>query len=429
MSVRSDKKVLYSAALGQFVEWYDFVVYAYSATVIAKLFFPSSNPTTGLLSALAVYGVGFVMRPLGGFIFGSLGDRFGRKAILAGIILSMGASTLLIGLLPTYAQIGIWAPICLVLLRLIQGLSASGETVGSNSFVAEHAPPHRRGLHVALTYSFANLPPVFAALLILLLTQLMGEATYEAWGWRIPFILGGPMALVGLYIRTKVDESPMFRKAQAANQVSRSPIREALREQRKQMAFSFSLAAFSSLAFYTLSGYFVSYLTASVGMSRSDALIANSIAMVVAFFTMILGGYLSDRLGRKPMLLAALLFNACVSIPAYVLASKATLPSAIVAQTLLAIGMGMFSGPMGIALLELFPTKTRFSASAISYNLAYTIFGGTAPFLGAWLVLQTGSLLAPAGYMAIVSIAVLVVCLFLPETSRQGMTGQEEAGL
>ena len=422
MSTQSNnKRVLYSAALGQFVEWYDFVVYAYSATVIAKLFFPTADPSTALLSAFAVYGVGFVMRPLGGFIFGSLGDRYGRRAVLAGIILGMGASTVLMGLLPTYAQIGIWAPVLLVILRLIQGLSASGETIGSNSFVAEHAPPNRRGLHVAFTYAFANLPPVAAALLILLLTSLMGNQAYESWGWRIPFLLGGPLALVGLYIRTQVDESPAFQKAQASNQISNSPVKDAKREQRKQMAFSFCLAAFSSLAFYTLSGYFVSYLTASVGMSRTDALTANSVAMVVAFLTMILSGYLSDIVGRKPMLITGLLFNACISIPAYMLAGQATLVSAILGQSLLAIGMGLFAGPLGAALLELFPTKTRFSASAISYNLAYTIFGGTAPLLGAWLVLKSGSLLAPAWYMVSVSVVVLLVTLALPETSKRSL--------
>jgi len=426
MSAKTNKKVLYSAALGQFVEWYDFVVYAYSATVIAKLFFPAANPSIGMLSALAVYGVGFVMRPLGGFIFGGLGDRFGRKKVLAGIILGMGISTLLMGLLPTYAQIGIWAPVLLVILRLIQGLSASGETIGSNAFVAEHAPPNRRGFHVAFTYAFANLPPVAAALLILFLTQLLGEAAYESWAWRIPFVLGGPMALVGLYIRNRVDESPAFEKARAQNRISERPVADALRTQHKGMFFSFSLAAFSSLSFYTLSGYFVSYLMSSVGMTRTDALIANSIAMLVAFFTMILSGYLSDRFGRKPMILIALVFNAIVSIPAYMLASTGTLHTAIFAQILLAIGMGMFAGPIGVVVLELFPTRTRFSASAISYNLAYTIFGGTAPFLGAWLVLKTGSLISPAVYMAAVSIVVFLVCIFLPETSGKSMTEHEQ---
>lgn len=418
----TSKKVLYSAALGQFVEWYDFVIYAYSATIIAKLYFPNAEPATALLSAFAVYGVGFVMRPLGGFIFGSLGDRFGRKAILSAIILMMGGATVGIGLLPTYAQIGIAAPALLVVFRLIQGLSAAGETIGSNSFVAEHAPAGRRGLHVAFTYAFANLPPIAAALIILAVTSLLGNDVYERWGWRIPFLLSAPLALVGLYIRHRVDESPAFEKARAQQQISTAPVADAIRDQKKAMAFSFALAAFSSLAFYTLAGYFVSYLTVTVGMSRSDSLISNGIAMMVAFLAMILSGFVSDKVGRKPVMMVALVFNACVSIPAYLLAGQGTLAYAALAQSLLAIGMGMFSGPLGITLLELFPTKTRFSASAISYNLAYTIFGGTAPFLGTYLVMVTQSKLAPAAYMATISVLVLIVTVFLPETYKRSLT-------
>ncbi|MCW5670895.1 MAG: MFS transporter [Hydrogenophaga sp.] len=419
---RSQKKVLYSASLGQFVEWYDFVIYAYSATIIAKLFFPTTDPATALLSAFAVYGVGFVMRPLGGFIFGSLGDRFGRKAVLSAIILMMGGATVGIGLLPTYAQIGIAAPILLVVLRLIQGLSASGETIGSNSFVAEHAPPGRRGLHVAFTYAFANLPPVAAALIILAVTSLLGSEVYENWGWRIPFLISGPLALVGLYIRNRVDESPAFEVARAKQEISTTPVSDAIRDQKKAMGFSFALAAFSSLTFYTLAGYFVSYLTVTVGMSRSDSLISNGIAMTVAFLTMIASGFVSDKVGRKPVMVVSLLFNAIVCVPAYMLAGEGTLFHAALAQSLLAIGMGSFAGPLGITLLELFPTRTRFSASAISYNLAYTIFGGTAPFVGTYLVLATQSRLAPAAYLAVVSIVVLCVTLFLPETSRRSLT-------
>lgn len=420
------RRVLGSAAIGQFVEWYDFVIYAYSAAVIAKLFFPNTDPLAALLSTFAVYAVGFLMRPLGGFVFGSLGDRIGRRRVLSLVILLMGAATVAIGLLPTYAQIGVLAPILLVVCRLVQGLSAAGETVGSNSFVAEHAPAEKRGLYVAFTYSFANIPPIVAALLVLLLTNAMSGEAYESWGWRIPFIIGGPLALIGLYIRNKVDESPAFKATQAANRVTSSPIRDAVRTQRQQMVFSFALAAFSSLGFYTLSGYFVSYLTTTVGLDSNSALISNSVALFVAFLVMILGGRLSDLFGRKPLLLVGVIINALACIPAYLMASQGSLLSAIIGQSLLAIGCGLFWGPVGIALLELFPTRTRFSASAISYNLAYTIFGGTAPFIGVWLVMQTGTKIAPAIYMAAVSIAVLIAVLFMPETSKTSLVHEED---
>ncbi|WP_205789712.1 MFS transporter [Microvirga makkahensis] len=415
-----------SAAIGQFVEWYDFVVYAYSAAIIAKLFFPNSDPTAALLSTFAIYAVGFVMRPLGGFVFGPLGDRIGRRRVLSLVILMMGAATVCIGLLPTYSQIGILAPILLVICRLIQGISAAGETVGSNSFVAEHAPSDRRGLYVAFTYSFANLPPIVAALLVLFLTNVLSGEAYASWGWRIPFLIGGPLALVGLYIRDKVEESPAFKATQAAKRVAANPMLEAVRDQKQQMGFSFALAAFSSLGFYTLAGYFVSYLTATVGLNSNAALVSNSIALFTAFVMMIVGGHLSDRFGRKPILLIGLIINAAVCIPAYLLAASGSLLTAIIGQSLLAIGCGLFWGPVGIALLELFPTRTRFSASAISYNLAYTIFGGTAPFLGTWLILQSGSKIAPAIYMAVLSVAVLLVVSRIPETYRKSLIHPED---
>ncbi len=420
------RRVLTSAAIGQFVEWYDFVIYAYSAAIIAKLFFPNADPTAALLSTFAIYAVGFVMRPLGGFIFGPLGDRIGRRRVLSLVILMMGAATLCIGLLPTYEQIGLLAPILLVVCRLVQGLSAAGETVGSNAFVAEHAPSDRRGLYVGFTYSFANLPPIAAALLVLLLTNVLTGEAYASWGWRIPFLIGGPLALVGLYIRHKVDESPAFQATKAARNVAASPLRDAVRDQKKAMGFSFALAAFSSLGFYTLAGYFVSYLITTVGLNSNAALISNSVALFVAFLTMIFGGHLSDRLGRKPVLIAGLVINALVCIPAYLIAAQGSLATAILGQSLLAFGCGLFWGPVGIALMELFPTRTRYSASAISYNLAYTIFGGTAPLLGTWLVMQSGSKIAPAVYMCAVSIAVLLVVLRIPETYRSSLVHAED---
>lgn len=420
------RRVVASAAIGQFVEWYDFVVYAYSAAIVAKLFFPSTDPAAALLSTFAVYAVGFVMRPLGGFLFGSLGDRIGRRRVLSFVILMMGASTVAIGLLPTYGQVGLLAPALLVVCRLMQGLSAAGETIGSNAFVAEHAPSNRRGLYVGFTYSFANLPPIAAALLVLLLTNALAGEAYASWGWRIPFLIGGPLALVGLYIRHRVDESPAFKATQAARRAAATPVRDAVRDQKRAMGFSFALAAFSSLGFYTLAGYFVSYLTATVGLNSNAALISNSVALFVAFVMMIIGGHLSDRFGRKPILLIGLAVNAAICIPAYLVAAQGSLATAIVGQSLLAFGCGLFWGPVGIALLELFPTRTRYSASAISYNLAYTIFGGSAPFLGTYLVLQSGSKIAPAIYMAAVSVAVFLVVLMIPETFRKSLVHAED---
>jgi MHS family proline/betaine transporter-like MFS transporter len=262
-----------------------------------------------------------------------------------------------------------------------------------------------------------------------MLTNVLTGEDYASWGWRIPFLVGGPLALVGLYIRHQVDESPAFKATQAANRVASTPLRDAVRYQKKAMGFSFALAAFSSLGFYTLAGYFVSYLIATVGLTSNAALISNSISLFVAFLSMILGGYLSDRFGRKPLLLTGLAANAVICIPAYMLAAQGSLLTAIFGQGLLAFGCGLFWGPVGIALLELFPTRTRYSASAISYNLAYTIFGGTAPLLGTYLVQQSGSKIAPAIYMAIVSVAVFAIVLMIPETSKKSLVHAEDVQL
>jgi len=305
-------------------------------------------------------------------------------------------------------------------------LSAAGETIGSNSFVAEHAPADKRGLYVAFTWSFAVIPPIVAALLVLGLTNSMTPEAYGSWGWRIPFLISGPLALVGLYIRNVLEESPAFKATKAAKRVTTSPISEAMRSQKRQMAYSFGLTAFSALSFYTFVGYFVSYLTTTVGLTSNDALISNSIGLPIASIRMIVAGGLSARFGRKPILILGLVVTALSCVPAYLIAAQGNLVSAIIGQGMLAISCGLYWGPVGIALMELFPTRTRFSASAISYNVAYTIFGGTAPFVGTWMVLQSGSKIAPAIYMAVVSVIVFFVVLAIPETSRRSMIHKED---
>lgn len=421
------RRVVTSAAIGQFVEWYDFVVYAYTASVVATLFFPADDRVASLLATFAVYAVGFVMRPFGGLLFGHLGDRLGRRGVLAVVILLMGGSTAGIGLLPTHAQIGIAAPLLLVLFRLLQGMSAGGEAMGSNALVAEHAPAHRRGLYVGFTYSFANLPAVFAALFVLLLTNIMTAEAWQSWGWRVPFLVGGVISLVGLYIRTQVDESPAFRTTQQAQRVSRAPILTVLRDQRRPLGYAFTMAALSGLGFYTLTGYFATYLAESVGLTENASLTSNSIALTVAFVTMPLAGLASDRWGRRPVMVAGAALSALLALPAYLLASVGNLASAVAGQSLLAFALGVFFGPVGVVFLELFPTRTRYSGAAIGYNAAYVVFGGTAPLFSTWLIQVTGSLLAPAVYMTILAAAVCVVATKLPESYRASLVHAEDA--
>jgi MHS family proline/betaine transporter-like MFS transporter len=418
---RSVRKVMTAAAIGHFVEWFDFAVYAYAAPIIAAQFFPDFDPAAALLSTFAIYAVGFIARPVGAFLLGNLGDRFGRKRVLAGVILLMGTATTAIGLLPTYAAIGIWAPVLLFVFRMLQGLSAAGETIGSNSFVAEHSPIARRGLFVGSVYTWSNLPPVIAALLVLGLTQMLAPDVYEAWGWRVPFLLGAPLAIVGLYMRTRVEESPAFRAMQETHIVEQAPIRRVFADHWRAMLTVFSIAAVASLCYYSLTGYFYSFMTVTVGLSSDDALISNSIALLVTFIAVPVSGYISDHIGRRKMLLIAGAASAVVAIPAYLLATAGTLATAAIGQSLLGLALGLFFGPAGCASVELFPARVRYTGASISYNLAFTIFGGTAPLLSTWLVSATGSNTAPAWYVMAVAVAALVMIWFMPETNRCSM--------
>lgn len=423
---RSFRRVLSSAAIGQFVEWYDFVVYAYSAATIAALFFPKGDATAAILATFAIYSVGFLARPVGAYVFGTLGDKIGRRRVLSIVILLMGGATVGIGLLPTYAQIGILAPILLVVCRLMQGLSAAGETVSSNSFVAEHAPAHQRGRYVAFTFSFSTAAPVAAAAVVLAFSNGLAPEDYQSWGWRIPFLLGGPLALVGLYIRRIVDESPAFENVVAADGVPTSPLREAATQQTSSMVRAFGLAAFSSLGFYSLSGYFVTYLV-ETGLSRGDALLSNGIAMFIAFVSYWPGGALSDRYGRKPVILCTIVLSLLLTIPAFMLASSATFGAALLGQSLLAMNYGFFWGAFGIAVVEMFPARTRVTGATMSFNIGYTLFGGTAPFVGTWLLLKTANTLSPAYYIVGVSALALIAAVTMRETAGRSMTDVEPA--
>lgn len=418
---RRVRKVMTSSAIGHFVEWFDFAVYAYAAPVIAALFFPQTDPAAALMAVFAIYAVGFVARPVGAFLLGHLGDRLGRKRVLAGVILVMGISTTLIGLLPTYAVIGVAAPVLLVVLRMVQGLSAAGETIGSNSFVAEHSPTARRGFNVGMVYTWSNLPPVIAALLVLTLTTILPPEAYQAWGWRVPFLLGAPLAVVGLYIRTRVDESPAFLEMRENRQVESAPIRTVFREQWRNMLVCFSIAAVASLGYYSLTGYFFSYMTVTIGLESSAALISNSIALLITFFTVPVAALVSDRIGRRRMLLIAGLFGAVIAVPAYLLVGVGTLGAAIVSQGLLGLALGLFFGPAGPAFVELFPARVRYTGASISYNLGFTIFGGTAPLLATWLIGVTGSTVAPAWYVVIITVLALLVVVTMPETRHRSM--------
>jgi MHS family proline/betaine transporter-like MFS transporter len=418
------RRVLAAASIGQFVEFYDFAIYGFSVVIIAASFFPSGNPVVGVLSAFAVYGVAFVVRPLGGVFFGSLGDRIGRKAVLSISLITIGLATAAIGLLPTYDQVGLLAPILLVLLRLIQGFSAGGEAVGAPSFVLEHAPRNRRASWVSITIAMSAVPSVVAALFIFGLSESMSDPAFQSWGWRIPFFLAAPMSIIGLYIRRRTEESPAFRALEhTADGVVDAPVRAVFRTNKLRMVQVFFVMSLSALGFYFLVGYFVTYLQTVAELPRSESLLSNSIALLSFAIMLPIGGRLSDRFGRRTVMLAGALGMVLLVWPAFLLVTTGELLPAAAGQVLLAIPLCLYGGGSYTFFVELFPTATRLTGAAISYNLSFGIFGGAAPLIGTFLVQQSGTAMAPAFYLLLIAIVAGIVVLFSPETRGRELSG------
>ncbi|WP_203579142.1 MFS transporter [Microbacterium hibisci] len=427
MSVRPDvistttsrpaqRKILLAASIGQFVEFYDFAVYGFSIVIIAAFYFPSGDPVIGVLSAFAVYGVAFVVRPLGGLFFGSLGDRIGRKTILTISLLTIGVATTLIGFLPTYEQVGVLAPILLVALRLVQGFSAGGEAVGAPSFVLEHAPRERRASWINVTIATTALSSVAAALVVAAVSGAMSDAAFQEWGWRIPFFLAAPMSIIGLYIRSKTEETPAFKELEAMAADRPAPVKAAFASQKRRMLQVFLIMSLPALGYYVLVGYFVTYMQSVIHIDRGQALISNSVALLGYAVMMYLGGRLSDRVGRKKMMIAGAIGMVLLAWPAFLLVGSGEFGLAIVGQLLLSVPICVFGGGSFTFYVELFPTATRLTGAAVSYNLSYGLFGGTGPLIATALVAASGSAISPAFYLIAIGVVAGITALFVPET-------------
>ncbi|KQY55498.1 MULTISPECIES: MFS transporter [unclassified Nocardioides] len=422
------RRALLAGSIGVFVEWFDFIVYAYSAPVIATLFFPQQDRSAALLATFGLFGVAFVVRPFGGYFFGNLGDKIGRRNTLSLVVLLMGGATMCIGVLPTYASIGLLAPGLLLLCRLVQGFSAGGENAGAFALIAEYAPEGRRGLWLSSTVVMNILPAMAAAFTVLLVTSSMSADSYAGWGWRMPFLIGGVLGVIGLYLRRRLEETPAFLAVQERDQVEQAPAARAIRSNLRGMAFVFGLSALNGLAFYLLTAYLVTYLTETVGLARTTALLANFVVLGVVMAVVPLAGLLSDRVGRRPLMAAGAATLAVLVVPGFHLLTAGGLTNAILGQLVIGVGLALFAAPYVAAQVELFPTRTRYSAISISYNIAYALFAGTGPFVSAFLVSRTGLQVAPGIYLAVVAGLVFLLVLALPETYRRPLLQGEESG-
>ncbi|MGP3536082.1 MFS transporter [Microbacterium sp. RD1] len=408
------RRRLIAVGVGNFIEWYDFAIYGFFAVAIGANFFPSGDPTASLLSTLAVYGVAFLMRPLGGFVIGAIGDRRGRRFALVFSVTMMGLATALIAFLPNFATIGIAAPIILVLLRGLQGFSAGGEYTGSTAFLVENSSPQRRGLTASIIPFTGAIAVAAGAGTALLIANLPADAVLS-WGWRLPFLTALPLTLLGLYLRLKLEDTEVFRELKAEGAVVTAPIRTVMTSNAKALAVAFGLSAITVLGFYYLAAYAVNYLLVTVAMAPPTALTVVGIgALVYACFCPLMGS-LSDRIGRRPVSLIGGIGLALFSVPAFLLMLTGNPFLAVLGMLLFGVFQAMHISTTTVMFIELFPAETRLTGSSIGYNLAAAIVAGPGPLIAAALAAVSAGL--PALYMAVVA-AVCTGLLFrsLPET-------------
>jgi MHS family proline/betaine transporter-like MFS transporter len=401
-----NKKAIVAAVIGNVLEWYDFAVYAFVASIIAKKFFPGQDEVAALLSAFLAYGLGYVARPLGGIIIGRFGDTRGRKAALLLTMFLMAGGTVLIGLLPTYESIGFLAPLLLVCARLVQGFSAGGEWGTSTAYIVEWAPTGRRGY----IGSFQQMSVVAGLLLgsgiAALMNTFFTDAKMEAWGWRIPFLLGGILGPIGLYMRRAMEETPAFVAATGTVPTADQPSGFAL----AWRAFGFTIVW--TVCFYVLLNYMPTWAQKYMKLSAAQALWSNTIGLFVLLVAIPIMGRLSDRFGRKPLLIACCLCFVVVPYPVlnYLVTGGASFAQLIVVQIVFAVMISMFSGAGPAAIAEIFPTRSRSTWMTSGYAVAVAIFGGFAPFISVWLIEHFGSPTAHSFYLmgaAIISTAVI----------------------
>lgn len=425
MSKNSSKRNLSAASIGNFGEIYDFAVFGFSVPFIAAHFFPSSDPTAGLLSTFAVYAVAFLARPVGGLVFGYMSDRVGRVKVLAITIWLMALGTAVIGILPTYESVGLAAPILLVVCRLCQGLAMGGETTGSTSFILESAPKQNRGRWVGVTFAFATLPNAVVAIMLLGLQLFVGKEAYVDWAWRIPFLLGGLIGVIGYWLRRNLEDPEEYKAAHKAE--FQNPLRAMTKSGFKSMLYVAMIQPVQTVSAYLLIGFMYTFLVKQVGVDSRIALVSNALAIFVYAVFIPIGGHLSDRYGRKTILSVGALWIAVFAYFSMRMASAGTLPELFIGQLLIAIGAGIYSGPCFAAAPEFFPTSFRATGHAISYQTVVAALGGTTPLISAWLVSSFNSPLAPSWYLTFIGIVCFILVRFVPETKDVDLSTSVDA--
>lgn len=419
------RRAIAGSAIGNATEWFDYGVYAVLITYITANFFPG-----GTEWALATFAISFLVRPLGGFFWGPLGDKIGRKAILALTIVLMAGATFAVGLIPSYDTIGWWAPALLILMRLIQGFSAGGEYGGAATFMAEYSPDNKRGFFGSFLECGTMAGFALGSAIVLFLQLILGDAAMQEWGWRIPFLVAGPMGLIGFYLRNKLEDTPVFRELDKANSEessAKTELRDLIRKYWRPILAMSGLVIALNVANYTLLSYMPTYLETQIGLSKNGSLLLILIGEVIMMLLIPFAGHLSDRTGRKPMWLVSMGGLFVLSIPLYLLMGTG-FTGALIGFTVLGILYVFQLATISATFPAMFPTQVRYAGFAITYNVATAVFGGTAPLVNDAAIETTGDLLFPAYYMMGASAVGLIALLYVRETKGKSIRGTELPG-
>jgi MHS family proline/betaine transporter-like MFS transporter len=383
------RKIVISGMIGNALEWYDFALYGHFATIISKLYFPSSNENLSLLATFGVFAVGFFMRPIGGIVFGYIGDKFGRKASLVASILTMAIPTACIGLLPTYDQIGILAPILLTFIRLLQGLALGGGFSGCIAFIVEHAPDEKRGLAGSASVFSMGAGILIGLVIASAITHLLPTEAFESWGWRVPFIISLVIGIVALYIRDHLHESPKYLIAKEGGHLSKTPVREVFSKYRPELFIAIGIYLTVTVPFYTLMIFMNNFMSKVLHHPLKDALLMNCISIVIHMAIVPYASSLSDRVGRKPILVINSIAFIVLTYPIFWMLTQPGFMLPLIGQAAFGAILAFYIAPVPALLVELFPTSVRFTGVALSYNISAAVFGGTTPFVAMWLIEKT----------------------------------------
>ena len=417
------KKAITAAAIGNAIEWFDFGVYGFVAFALGKVFFPHASPSIQMISALATFSIPFIFRPLGGLFFGVLGDKYGRQKILAITIIIMSLSTFGIGLIPSYASIGLWAPVLLFIVKIAQGFSVGGEYAGASIFVAEYSPDRKRGF-MGSWLDFGSIAGfVLGAGLVSLITFFVSEDQFLEWGWRLPFFLALPLGIIGLYLRHALDETPTFQQhSESQEKPQKLSIQQIFKQHSRSLFICMGLVVCTNVSYYMLLTYVPSYLTHNLGYSESHGVLIIIAVMIGMLFVQPVIGWLSDRWGRRPFIFMGSFMLIFLSYPAFLLLNSHVIILVFLGLLVLALSLNMLIGVMASTLPALFPTAIRYSALASAFNISVVIAGLT-PTLTAALVETTQNLMMPAYYLMVCGGFGLATAFYLKETANKPLTG------